>query len=637
MTDSNYHQILLWALLLFLGYFGYGEVLLRLLSPTGFKEFGWATKAALGMSFSIVLASLLMVFKVATAEVLSAIAIFGFCLSLWILYSYSSISRPPPAKKRKSKTAITIAVHYDWLWLIIPGGFALLALLTSVFWPFQFDPNDDWVAYLTFPQMILQTGTLLEPFSDRRILGLGGQSILLAQIMVVAPPECAHLLDRGFGAVLLFGLLVEATRQTQPGWQWLRALMILSAVTASVPRINTGSSQLGIAFMLAFFMTVSKLQEKSHWTWLQSVVPALVLAGASSLRPTFAMFAGGILILFILWRTISSPLKDCFSRLMPLIQTGVLTFTLLIPLMVVSWESSRTPMFLLSRGNLSHQIDSLVSGQGFWVDASIALSFMFSSEVLVFAMGFFLVVLLKAEARRLGISIGLVAIGLIFLISVKNTGTTNSWNMDLYRYTFPLYASAFYWIISKSIENKIDNKNFNSSVLSAFSILVFWSSQLAPAIREVRIQWDVLPRQSQGFKFQTSVLQPFYKDLQKRVPSGEKIFAIVDAPYLLDYGRNQISNVDCIGNASPAPEMPFLNGQNALKEYLKTLGFRYILAVDFNKAIFLYNRKVMENHPRSEFREFSKKYIVDFFNNIDSIAAQSTIAANENCRLIKLE
>jgi hypothetical protein len=44
----------------------------------------------------------------------------------------------------------------------------------------------------------------------------------------------------------------------------------------------------------------------------------------------------------------------------------------------------------------------------------------------------------------------------------------------------------------------------------------------------------------------------------------------------------------------------------------------------------------MENHPRSEFREFSKKYIVDFFDNIDAIASNKTISANRKCRLIGL-
>ena len=129
-------------------------------------------------------------------------------------------------------------------------------------------------------------------------------------------------------------------------------------------------------------------------------------------------------------------------------------------------------------------------------------------------------------------------------------------------------------------------------------------------------------------------MKPFYEELQNQVPAGEKIFAVVDAPYLLNYKRNPISNVDNIAGASPPAGMPFHKGPKALKTYLANLGYKYILAVDFDQAVFLYNRKVMEDHPRQEYRAFSRKYIVDFLKSIDSICDEPSMVRNSNARLV---
>jgi len=642
MNEINFLQVLIWAGFLLIGYFGLGELLLRRLNRSEFMEFGWATKTALGMCVSVLLGSALMVPKLANAFNLTAIAVVSFGFGVYFLFEKINKSLLEDQKskkgKRKGKDVLDEKTSgYYWLFLIVPAVFTALAFVTSIYWPLQYDPNDDWTAYLTFPERILQTGTLIEPFSQRRILGLCGQSILLAQIMIVAPPESAHLLDRGFGVVLLFGLLVEATRQTNSRWQWLRALVILAAVTASVPRINTASSQLGIALILAFLLVVSKLQEEKAWTWWQSLVPALVLAGASSLRPTYAMAGGGILIFFILWRTVSASSKEWVDRLRPLIQTGVLTFALLIPLMISSWESSRTPMFPFFKGHAVEKYLYFNSGEGFFTDARIALEYMATPEIGVMLAGMVLAVFLRGETRRLALCVAFTALLMVFLSTAKTSGTARSWVMDLYRYSFPLAAFGLYWVLAKCVEGNPGGKWFRHPALAGVALVVFWSTQLVPAAKEIGVQWKVLGKLGEGFKFQVAQLEPYYKQLQERVPRGEKIFAAVDAPYLLNYKRNTIQNVDMIGFATVPPGMPFGKGAEALKDYLTGLGYKYALCVDFNNAVFLYSRQAMSNHQRPEYNEWGKTVSVDFMDNMDAIAKNKTIAQAGNARLIKLE
>jgi hypothetical protein len=640
MNEVNFLQILLWAAFLFLGYFGYGELLLRCLNRPEFRDLGWAAKSSLGMGVSVFIGSFLMVPKLANAFNLTAVALVGFGLGAFYLFEWinkSLVEEKKPTKGKGKKETVENTHWPAWIFLLVPAAFTALAFATSIYWPLQYDPNDDWTAYLTFPERILQTGTLIEPFSQRRILGLCGQSLLLAQIMIVAPPESAHLLDRGFGVLLLFGLMVEATRGTDSRWQWLRAVMILAAVTASVPRINTASSQLGIALILAFALVVGKLQDQQTWTWRQSLIPALVLMVASSLRPTFAMAGGGILIFYILWRTAFAPTKEWIARLLPLIQTGLLTIALLVPLMIVSWESSRTPMFPFFKGYAVEKYLYFDSGQGFLTDARVALEFMASPEIVVMMVGLVLALFLRGETRRLAVSVAFTGLLMVFLSTARTSGTARSWVMDLYRYSFPFAAFGLYWVLAKFVENQLGGKWFRHPALAGVALVVFWSTQLVPAAKEVQVQWQVLGKLGEGFKFQVAQLEPFYKELQERVPRGEKIFAVVDAPYLLDYKRNLIDNVDLTGFATVPPGMPFGQGSAALKDYLTGLGYKYAIAVDFNNAVFLYSRQAMSNHQRPEYQEWAKNVSLDFINNMDEIAKNATIAQAGNARLIKLQ
>ena len=398
--SASYSDIILWAVFLFLSYIGYGAAVVRLLNLAEFNDFGWAAKAAVGMSASIVLGSALMVFKAATPVGLTSVAVVGFGLACYFFYLELNKTQISTSNKRKGKAKPPVAkkANYAWLFLVIPGAFALLTFATSVYWPFQYDPNDDWIAYLAFPEKILQTGTLIEPFSQRRITSLCGQSVLLAQIMIFAEPESAHLLDRGFGAILLFGLLVEATRKTALGWQWLRALIVLAAVTVSVPRINTSSTVIGVCLMFGVLFSISKVLDTKDSSWKIWILPALILAGASSLRSTYALTCGGALAIYFFWRTITLKPKVWVQQIQPLFKIGILTFLFISPLMTVSWKSSWTPIYPLFNGNLVPHLQFAHSGLSFFEDAKIALSYFLMPQMMAF----------------------LIILNLVFCIDLKN-------------------------------------------------------------------------------------------------------------------------------------------------------------------------------------------------------------------------
>jgi hypothetical protein len=124
------------------------------------------------------------------------------------------------------------------------------------------------------------------------------------------------------------------------------------------------------------------------------------------------------------------------------------------------------------------------------------------------------------------------------------------------------------------------------------------------------------------------------------VPAGEKILTMVDASYLLDYKRNPMVSINAVGGSSPPPGLPFGQGPDALASYLKSLGIRYVIAVDFDNAVLLYTRKLWNENTRPEwfYNSVWKPRFNDFMDNIDTLAAQDgrLVAKAGNARLIDL-
>jgi hypothetical protein len=297
-------------------------------------------------------------FSLAKASMLTGVVLAGAAFALYsVAQRLTSATTPQPAsKKSKSQSKKEIRRHSNGvqnstqkdtsgdskidypafigdliLWML-----ATLAFLSSIAWPYQIDPNDDWIAYLMYPEKILATGTLIDPFSLRRVTALGGQSSLQALIMILGDPENGHLLDRGLGVLLLLGLMFEVTRETPKRFWFLRFIVIFIAITTSVPRIHTGSHLLGVSLLLGVLITVSRLLALSHWNFRDCIPIAIILAGVSTFRPIFAMVGGGTLIFYFLWRCSTAPKGRRVEIVMPLFMTGALTFVLLLPYMITT-------------------------------------------------------------------------------------------------------------------------------------------------------------------------------------------------------------------------------------------------------------------------------------------------------------
>jgi len=129
------------------------------------------------------------------------------------------------------------------------------------------------------------------------------------------------------------------------------------------------------------------------------------------------------------------------------------------------------------------------------------------------------------------------------------------------------------------------------------------------------------------------------RGLQDLTPAGARILSVIDHPYLMDFRRNEIFAIDCVGAAAPGGGIPFFEGKDRLAAYLQGQGIQYVLCMDFDKALLLYNRQLWKNHPGNQwyYRAIWAPRFLDFMDNVDSIGDWGGIVGTfANMRMIRL-
>jgi hypothetical protein len=98
-------------------------------------------------------------------------------------------------------------------------------------------------------------------------------------------------------------------------------------------------------------------------------------------------------------------------------------------------------------------------------------------------------------------------------------------------------------------------------------------------------------------------------------------------------------SMNAVGGSSPPPGIPFHQGPDALLDYFRKLGFKYMVAVDFNNAVLLYTRRLWTTNTRPEwfYPQIWRPRFLDFMDNVDAWDRQGKVVAREgNLRLFDL-
>jgi hypothetical protein len=607
----NYFLNLLWSLTVFFAFIGYGRLLTERIKCPMPSAHRWAWHAVFGIAAILALGGVLMALSLAKAGFLILLALFGALL--WLKQTSNDILKE---KFLSDKT--------DWikdlpLWVLMAIYF-----LAAVAWPYQIDPNDDLLLYLTMPVRILQEGTLLEPFSYRRAGTYGGHAFLQAMMMSFGSERSGHVVDMGWSRLLLFGLTASLLADLRRSSYWLYLVFMLMVFLLPVPRINTMSSLSGAVFVLAAFAYLAQNpykpgEKRGNGLSARFIPLALLLLAAGTMRPNFAAQGVGTAVLVGILSVIVSPKRETLLQVKYWSKClGVVLF-LFIPWMIVLYRSNGTIALPPFYGWTDPAFLDMSSRLGFWADFKNGLSFLFRFDVLGFLVGICFFVWGNSAgpvAWAAAICTTLLGLYLAYSCSIVIPSET-------FRYLFPMMLVGFVFIVGTWLNDQARNNRSlfedirTIPLIAAFGLLA--STQIPSGARELFINVLSIPMEMQTTGPMVQGGKEFFAKLQNTVPPGKKILAVVDFPYLLNYRRNTIYNIDAIGGSSLPPGMPYFQGSGPVRNYLTTLGIDYVIAVKFDKATLMYTRRLWENHNRPEwyFTEVWGMHALDLMDSLD--------------------
>lgn len=653
-----YFPVLLWSLVIFASFWGYGEALRRALKRSEFDDLGWGLTAAWGMAVTLAIGGFLMMLSLAKAPMLTGLVLTGAAFAIYYFAQrLSSVTAPQPASKKskfkKGKTTeertspptqATNAGYPTVIANILVWGLAALAFASSIAWPHHIDPNDDLVCYLMLPQKILATGTLIEPFSFQRAGTFGGQALLQAMVMIVGNETSGHVPDRGLAMLVIFGILLGVVRGLKMPYALVAFVLLFSFWFVPVPRISTNGAMTGGCLLVALLDSLNRLRQRATgFTWRCLIPSALLATGACSVRPTYAVVIACIFMALLLACLFHS--KSWIERwndAKPLFIIGILCTGMLIPFMTVLYESNGTPVIPPFSGFVSKAYQTYDHPE-FRRNVEALIAFLSVPNTLAILSLIFPVALFTGVKDRFWMLGGMALACAIIIIRFGALAY-----LDLYRYIYPILVPVLLWFLAMALKSHgssatsagLLRKPVTISFASIISLGLFLWPNFSQAWLELRVQTQSLPAQFAGNNsFLDPRLRDAYQTIQKDIPYGEKVITMVDASYWLDYSRNSMYSINAVGGSSPPPGIPFHQGSQALLDYFRQLGFKYMIAVDFNNAVLLYTRRLWTTNTRPEwfYPQIWRPRFLDMMNNIDEWDRQGkVIARSGNLRLFDL-
>jgi len=650
-----YFPVLLWSLVIFASFWGYGEALRRAIKRPEFNDIGWGLTAAWGMAVTLAIGGVLMAFSLAKAPTLTGMVLLGAAFASFYAAERLTVNKKARPVKKNSrniapkqtdaesgKSDDSLIAHSNqnlhllyFVSDIILWTIAALAFASSIAWPYQVDPNDDLLCYLMLPEKILQTGSLIDPFNLRRALTLGGHTFIQAIVMVVGGDRSGHIADLGLGKLMLFGIAVGFFKGKSKTEILLRFLCGFIALIYPMPRINTMSAYTGCVCLLGLSRTLFLSINKGGLSLDgRLLLPSLLLCvAAATLRPFFGIPALTLCLAVILCKALPSSLKSfphysktLFLALLPLLAIG--------PWMLVSYISSNTVYMPPFHGNIN-----TIYMQNGALHGLSEIFFEYIKRPEIYPILLFMPFVLFLDNRLVGVILIFCCFAISSAVAIKMSTMPAT---EMPRYLTPILLPAALYIAANMPRNKL------ASLVGILSFcILFTFSNSSAILNETLIRLKSLPEQ---IAFSSNLhpdnpnspgqyLQGL-RNLQKTIPFGAKTLSVIDFPYLLDFSRNEIFCADVLGAAGPDGGLPYEKGLAKFNEYLRMQGIGYIICVDFNSALMLYNRKTWQNHRGTEwyYKQIWAPRFLYYMNLIDELEKSSKVLGTfYNMKVISLK
>ena len=610
----QYALLFVWGLLALCSFAGWGVVANRLAGRPAGNESDFGLFAGWGMALSLAVGGVASLLGVATAgfaisHVLAGAAIY---VVAWMRHRFPAEFFLSPRFLVACVAAVFVLIRYAaWVHAV------------------DRDCNDDDIAYFAFVARLLDTGTLIEPFSLRRLAaGYGGQTFLQSLIVAVGSETNAMLMDRGIAVAVCFGLVLGLFPSRRPVHY---AFALILTVVVPFPVLNSTSHITGLAMFLTLFRTFLIVDDPAEADPRHLWLSGMVMAGTASLRPHFGFVVAVMAIGYWFFRYRQRP-SEVSSYLISLLRSGLASSLFLAPWMALSYVSSGSALYPLFKGNHRPDIDYFHAS----VDTSTVVAsiteFLTSPEML-----FFVPLAFVAQFRKHGAVLAFYAGAFVGTVTVLVT-FTNADTMNVARYVHPFVAAAFIVAMTGLLsvvrgEGAGDDDGGPSPARVGDAVLIGIAVLLAPYVAakdlgRIHHAW--------GKTLIEADQRAAYVSLQAVIPDGQRVLIMTDQPFAFDYARHDILNIDAPGIVSPDPGMPFFQGPEALSDYLRSQSIRYVAFKDFDRTIGCgysrYNRAMWNYHKTGPNRlwRMQSAYYLDMMDNLTAMAGSERILFEGN-------
>ena len=375
LVHDDYLRTVLWGGAILASAVGWGAVIARGLYGDD-AAVGWGLEAALGMAFHLVLGGVLAVLSLVSVTTCYIAVILGVVLFSLTAWRSAAAEAAPPDSGLRNGTR----THPGIVGVTVVILFFGVALFNYFGWAAERPANiiDDFHAYFSFPKQLLATGTLIEPFSSRRIDSYGGQSYLQALVLAFSTISRIGVLDYGICVLVLAGLVIGWVRD-RPRLSFAVAVPALLSLFMRHDftglNYNAASEFSGAVFFVAIFRVLDRPRRAGESAWANALALALVASGACTLRPT--NFAAAVLIPAAYYGLRMAREGDARRRwAQEAALAAFFSLTLLVPWMVLAYRSGGTPLYPLILGNgakeyISSEPISTVEKARYFVMASL--------------------------------------------------------------------------------------------------------------------------------------------------------------------------------------------------------------------------------------------------------------------------
>jgi hypothetical protein len=594
---SDYVIAFAWGICLLISFAGWGTLINIVLFAK--EKIDWGQKAAWGLALSVCVGGLLNLVGAISHPVVLIWVIAGTTIWLLALAFQRRMFRngrfAEIVRFRKDRGLLLASILVCSLAILQYGGWVSTQIQSAesyFVFPGEssvpvFNVHDDFHAYFVFPNKMLATGSLgKEPFSERRLNSLGGQSFLHTLVLAVLPEENLHLLEPGVAILMVLGLLLGyfAERGTPTrNYIWV----LLTFLLVPLPYMNISALVTGTVLFLSLFRTLASTRLDGSGALPRAVVVGLTAAAICALKSSLIpacislLGLGCICVLFL-------------SRLERRLILGaglalILSGVFVLPWMIAMYDAFGTPLYPLLGG-------------GTRVGGGSLTEVLFSDdrppllELLVplgweLTSGFILPLVVFGVAVQRFQPPGSLHRNLLlaFLLS----SLLGAWIVafllvaSTYRFSYPFVSAAILMSMTDLLTvgaapgqtPHTYTRQLIAATLGA-GLLIGWSWDMG------RFFYLGLPKTIRAGVLNPSVIpkeeRARHRQMQASIPEGQTVLAMLEKPFLLDFKRNTIFIVDNPGNIPPS--IPPFQASEDLASYLLARSVRYIAYSYRNEA-----------------------------------------------------